>query len=257
MTTGWCSRTVRAAVFAAVCVLLAALGHIVMSGTAVPWWALAAGAVATGGTAWRLSDRERGPLLVVSITVAAQAVLHSSFALAQAVVLPAPSGGASLARQWLTYLLCGPMSSGPGAEHHGMSGSMSSMDHGAAAMHPMAAMHSMGSMDRMGAMDHMGSTASLGHDMGGMSATGMLAAHLLATLLCGLWLAHGERAAFRILRALTGWLSAPLSLPFRLPAPPHRPRVRARRATSDRAPRRLLLSHAITSRGPPAGVAVA
>jgi hypothetical protein len=232
-------------VFAAVCVLLAALGHIMMSGTAVPWWAMTAGAAATGGTAWLLADRERGPLLVVSVTVAAQAVLHSSFALAQAVVHPAPSGGTSLARQWLTYLACGPMPSASGAEHHAMSRSMSSMDHG------MAAMHSMGSMD------HMGSAASLGHDMGGMSATGMLAAHLLAALLCGLWLAHGERAAFRILRAVAGRLFAPLSLLFRLPAPPHRPRVRARRATSDRAPRRLLLSHAITSRGPPAGVAVA
>ena len=33
MTAGWCSRTVRAAVFAAVCVLLAALGHVLMSGS--------------------------------------------------------------------------------------------------------------------------------------------------------------------------------------------------------------------------------
>lgn len=257
MTTGWCSRTVRAAVFAAFCVLLTALGHILMSGTAVPWSAMAAGAVATGGTAWLLADRERGPLLVISVTVAAQAVLHSSFALAQAVVQPEPSGGASLARQWLTYLLCGPMPSGSGTEHHGMSGSMSSMDHGMAAMHPVASTHSMHSMDHMGSMGHIGSAASLGHDMGGMSPVGMLAAHLLAALLSGLWLAHGERAVFRILRAVAGWLFAPLSLLFRLPVPPHRPRIRACRARSDRAPRRLLLSHAITSRGPPAGVAVA
>ncbi|WP_435225624.1 hypothetical protein [Streptomyces sp. Tue6028] len=253
MTTGWCSRTVRAAVFAAVCVLLAALGHIMMSGTAVPWWALTAGAVATGGTAWRLADRERGPRLVVSIAVATQAVLHSSFSLAQAVVHPAPSGGRSLARQWLTYLLDGAPS-GSGAEHDVMSMSMSSMDHGMGAMHSM---RSMGAMAAMGSMDHMGSTDSLGHGMGSMSSTGMLVAHLLAALLCGLWLAQGERAAFRILRALAGWLFAPLRLLLRLPVPPHRPRIRARRARSDRAPRRLLLSYAITSRGPPAGVAVA
>src|SRR5437870_1459611 len=115
MTAGWCSRTVRAAVFAAVSVLLAALGHIMMSGTSVPWWAMTAGAgaVATGGMAWRLADRERGPLLVVSVAVATQAVLHSSFSLAQAVVHPAPSGGRSLAQQWLMYVLCGSPS-GPG-----------------------------------------------------------------------------------------------------------------------------------------------
>ncbi|MET8249283.1 hypothetical protein ABZV31_35885 [Streptomyces sp. NPDC005202] len=253
MTAGWCSRTVRAAVFAACCVLLAALGHIMMSGTAVPWWAMTAGVVATGGTAWRLADRERGPLLVVSVAVATQAVLHSSFSLAQAVVHPAPSGGRSLAHQWLTYLLCSSPS-GSGVGHDPMSMSMSSMGHDMGAMHPMG---SMGSMASMGSMNHMGSAESAGHGMAGMSSTGMLLAHLLAALLCGLWLAYGERAAFRILRALAGRLFAPLRLLLRLPVPPHRPRVRARRADSDRAPRRLLLTHAITSRGPPARTAVA
>ncbi|WBO62865.1 hypothetical protein [Streptomyces camelliae] len=254
MTAGWCSRTVRAAVFAACCVLLTALGHVMMSGTAVPWWAMTAGVVATGGMAWRLAGRERGPLLVVSVAVATQAVLHSSFSLAQAVAHPAPSGGRSLAQQWLTYLLCGSPS---GA---GSMGEMNSMGHDMAAMHSMPSMGSMHSMGSMGSMDHMASAAPVGavaHDMAAMSSTGMLLAHLLAALLCALWLAYGERAAFRILRAVAGWLFAPLCLLLRLPVPPHRPRVRARRAESDRAPRRLLLTHAITSRGPPAGTAVA
>ncbi|MFF7358653.1 hypothetical protein ACFZA1_39495 [Streptomyces filipinensis] len=248
MTAGWCSRTVRAALFAACCVLLTALGHIMMSGTAVPWWAMTAGAVATGGLAWRLADRERGPLLVVCVAVATQAVLHSSFSLAQAVAHPAASGGRSLAQQWLTYLLCGSPSG---------AGSMSGMN---STGHDMAAMHSMPSIGSMGSMDHMASAApasAVAHDMAAMSSTGMLCAHLLAALLCALWLAYGERAAFRILRAVAGWLFAPLCLLFRLPVPPHRPRVRARRAESDRAPRRLFLTHAITSRGPPAGTAVA
>ncbi|PPS69868.1 MULTISPECIES: hypothetical protein [Streptomyces] len=247
MTVGWCSRTLRAAVFAAVCVLLASLGHVMMSGTAVPWWAMVAAAVATGGTAWWLAGREREPLLVGSVVVATQAVLHSSFALAQAAVHPQTSDFRSLVQQWLGYLLCASPS-GPGAEHAAMSTSMSSMG---SMDHAMGAMHSMGSMF------HMGTAHSLDHGMGGMSSTGMLAAHLLAALLCGLWLAHGERAAFRILRAFAGWLVAPLRLIFRLPTPPHRPRVRARRGRSDRGPRRLLLAHAITSRGPPAGIAVA
>lgn len=118
----------------------------------------------------------------------------------------------------------------------------------------------MGSAD-MGSM-HMSATDSM--DMGHMSATtagtsspGMLTAHLLAALLCGLWLAHGERAAFRVLRAVTGRLIAPLRLLLALPTPPHRPRLRPRRPRSERAPRLLLLVHAITSRGPPPGTAVA
>jgi hypothetical protein len=114
----------------------------------------------------------------------------------------------------------------------------------------------MGSMD-MDPMD-MGGTglSAVGHAVGGTSSFGMLAAHLLAALLCGLWLAYGEKAAFRILRAVAGRLAAPLRLLLALPATPDRPRLRARRRRSDRAPRLLLLVHAITSRGPPAGTAV-
>ncbi|MFI8304699.1 hypothetical protein ACIF80_14820 [Streptomyces sp. NPDC085927] len=244
MTAGGCSRTLRAAVFAAVCVLLTSLGHVMMSETAVSWWAMAAGAAAIGGTAWRSAGRERGPALVGSFTVVAQAVLHAWFSFAQAVVHPETSRDGTLVRRWLDHLV-GGSHGGPGAEHEAAPASTGFMHH------PTGALHSMGSMD------HMGAAHSPDHGMGGMSSTGMLAAHLLAALLCGLWLAHGERAVFRILRALAGWLVAPLSLILRLPEPPHRPRIRARRGRSDRALRRLLLAHAITSRGPPAGTAVA
>ncbi|MFI6930786.1 hypothetical protein [Streptomyces sp. NPDC050287] len=207
MTAGWCSRTVRAAVFAAVCVLLAALGHVLMSGCQVPAGVLAAGFAATGVAGWSLAGRERGLPLIVSVVVAAQTALHFSFSLTQSVTEAAP-----------------PMSSmGPG--HMGAG--------------PMNHMQGMG--------DSTG---------GGSSSFGMLAAHLLAALLCGLWLACGERAAFRILRAVAGRLATPLRLLLALPVTPDRPRPSGRRPRSDRAPRLLLLVHAITSRGPPAGTAV-
>lgn len=76
MTAGWCSRTVRAAVFAAVCVLLAALGHVLMSGSRVPARAPAAGFAATGSLGWCLAGRERGLPLIVTVVVAVQTVLH-------------------------------------------------------------------------------------------------------------------------------------------------------------------------------------
>ncbi|MEV7891140.1 hypothetical protein ACWD3I_32565 [Streptomyces sp. NPDC002817] len=221
MTAGWCSRTVRAAVFAAVCVLLAALGHVMMSGSDVPVWALAVGAVVTGGAGWCLAGRERGLPLIVAVVVAAQTGLHSAFSLAQSATGDTGSTGHDMG------------STDMGAMHMG-------------SMH----MHSVDSMD-MGHVDHAG------HSMTGSSSFGMLAAHLLAASLCGLWLAYGERAAFRILRAVAGWLAAPLRLLLAaLPIPPERPRVRAHRPSSDRVPR-LLLVHAITSRGPPVGTAVA
>ncbi|MDX3520566.1 hypothetical protein [Streptomyces scabiei] len=244
MTAGWCSRTLRAAVFAAVCVLLASLGHVMMSGTAVPWSAMAAGSVTAGGTGWLLARRERGPVLVASCVVAAQAVLHVSFSLAQALVASRTSGDTSLVGQWLGYALHGSPS-GSDAGHGAMATSLASTNHG------MSATHSMGPMD------HTGVVHSLHHGTDGTSGAGMLAVHLLAALLCGLWLALGERAAFRVLRACAARLVAPLLLILRLPPPPCRPRVRAGRARSDRMPRRLLLAHALTSRGPPMGTAVA
>lgn len=198
--------------FAAVCVLLAALAHVLMSGRHVPAWALAAGLAATGVAAWSLAGRERGLPLIVTLVVAVQAALHSAFSLAQ----PATAGESA------------------------------AMDMGSA---DMGSMH-MSATDSMD-MGHMSATTT------GTSSPGMLTAHLLAAFLCGLWLAHGERATFRVLRAVAGRLTAPLRLLLALPAPPHRPRLRPRRARSERAPRLLLLVHAITSRGPPLGTAVA
>ncbi|MFD8222833.1 hypothetical protein ACFV16_01480 [Streptomyces massasporeus] len=253
MTAGWCSRTGRAAVFAAVCVVLAALGHVMMAEAAVAWWALVAGAAAVGGSAWLLAGRERGLHVVVPFTVAAQTALHAWFSFTQTAMGPAQASSDMPAH---THA----MEHGTHAMEHGSHSTP--MSHSGHVMDGMAAMgHAMDGMETLASVGHgmggMDTLASAGHGMAGMSSTGMLAAHLLAALLCGLWLAHGERAAFRVLRALAGWLVAPLRLLLRLPAPPHRPRVRARRGDSARAPRGLLLTHAITTRGPPVGTAVA
>ncbi|MFF9803886.1 hypothetical protein ACF1G5_01935 [Streptomyces coeruleorubidus] len=217
MTAGWCARTIRAAVFAAVCVVLAALGHVMMSGGHVPLGTLLAGWAVTSAVGWCLAGRERGLRLVVAVAVAVQTALHSAFSLA-------PADGAS----GLVPLPRG------------------SMDMEAGGMGAMG--HDMGSMPS--APMSMSGHGHASHAPDGDSSLGMLAAHLLAALLCGLWLGHGERAVFRLLRAVGGWLAAPLRLLLALPAPPPPP-VRVRRWSSDRAPRLLLLVHAITSRGPP------
>ncbi|MFF9030967.1 hypothetical protein [Streptomyces iakyrus] len=216
MTVGWCARAIRAAVFAAVCVVLAALGHVMMSGDHVPLSTLLAGWAVTGAAGWCLAGRERGLRPVVGVAMAVQTALHSAFSLGP----PAPSA--------------------PGAH----STDMPSMSHGMGMSHDMSA----------GAMEAMSPHA--GHVPGGDSSLGMLAAHLLAALLCGLWLGHGERAVFRLLRAVGGRLAAPLRLLSALPVPPPPP-VRRRRRPANRSPRRLLLVHAITTRGPPAGAAAA
>lgn len=229
--SGWC-RTLRAGVFAAACVLLAALGHVMMSGASVPWWAMAAGAVGTGGTGWCLAGRERGRALIVGVVVAAQAVLHETFSLAQSHA-PGPQAGSSGATTGMGSMHMGPMH-------------MHAMD--------MAGMGHMGA----GSMTHGGPGMQGAHHMAGSAAFGMFAAHLLAAVLCGLWLAYGERAVFRILRATAARLVAPLRMLLALPVPPCRPSVRRRdHDLGRRTLARLLLCYAIITRGPPVGAAVA
>lgn len=268
MTPGRCCRAVRAAMFAATCVLLASIGHLLMSDRGVPWWAMAAAFGGTTALAWGLAARERGVLVVTSAAVAAQAVMHSGFSLAQAAAHPSVSDHGSLARQWVQYLLSGAIESEPPPESGSVlpsvagtvhSGHLHQMPDGSSAMAsavgPEHAHHTMQGMTD-NAVDAVSSVMPAAHDMSGMSPAGMLSAHLLAALLCGLWLAHGEQAAFRVLRSFAAWLIAPLRLLFRLAPPPHRPRIRARRARRACALRRLLLVHAITMRGPPPGTAV-
>ncbi|MFZ3471882.1 hypothetical protein ACODT3_17035 [Streptomyces sp. 4.24] len=274
--------------FAATCVLLSSLGHVLMSGTAVPWRAMAAAFAVTAAAGWILAGRERGLPAVISATVAVQAALHGGFSLAQAVAdrlaaVPSPVGAAGapgapgapgspaapdsaggLVGRWVQYLLCSPPALPPRSPAPGTGGGA-----GGHAQHAMHSVHALtdgaasltvpvpspAPMSMSMAMD-MATPMAGGHDMLSMSPLGMLAAHLLAALVCGLWLAYGERGAFRVLRAFAARILVPLRLFFRLPAPAHRPRVRCRRDHRARPLRSLLLADALTSRGPPLGTAV-
>ncbi|MGP2438335.1 hypothetical protein [Streptomyces sp. JW3] len=241
---GWC-RAARAGVFAAVCVLLAALAHATMSGDSVPPWAMAAGAGATGLAGWLLAGRERGRAVIVAVVTGVQLVLHEAFSQAQALAfapIPAPAtptGTGSL----------GTQSMGAHSTH---SGSMGTHSMGAMDMGSMSGMPTGGGASTDHAMTGLGHA----HTMSGAASAGMFAAHLLAAVLCGLWLAHGERAVFRVLRATAARLAAPLRLLLALPEPMDRPTVRRRRTAVVDSPVRLLLRSSLTFRGPPVGAAV-
>ncbi|WP_416970010.1 hypothetical protein [Streptomyces sp. 4F14] len=204
--------------FAAVCVLLAALGHVLMSGAGLPLWALGGAFAGTAAAGCALAGRERGLPAVVGGVVAVQAVLHQSFS---AVQRPA-SGTTDMA--------------------------------GMAGMHMDSGMPAMPHMSHMDGHDGMGAPIA---DAATAASYGMLLAHLLAALLCGLWLAYGERAVFRALRAAGAWLAAPLRLVLAVAVPPEFPRPLWRRPRSARTPVQRLLVHSLTSRGPPRGSAVA
>ncbi len=232
--------------FAAVCVLLAALGHAVMSGTTVPWWAVAVALCGTGSGAWFLAGRERGPLLITLATVGAQTGLHFFFGLAQNVVV----NTARAARLGLDPGMPMDMPAGhsmpsmPSMPSMSMDGMPMDMDMG-----------STGSMD-MGSMGDMA-----GHSMSmhaGHGALGMWSAHVLVAVICGMWLAGGEQAAFRLARTLRSSLFTPLLVLFRTGAAPSGPpRIRADRSRAAQRLRQLLYAHVLATRGPPARVAVA
>ncbi|MFF3608356.1 hypothetical protein [Streptomyces sp. NPDC002463] len=230
MTPGRCSRGARAAMFAAVCVLLAATGHILMSGQGVPAWTLSLAFAATVAVTWVLASRERGLLAVTAASVVVQSTLHTAFSWSQ------PTNPMSMPTAM-------PMS-------------MSMGDVRAAHAHMSHA--AMGHGDMTSSVG-MISGSPTGHDMTDMSSSfGMLSAHLLAALLSGLWMAYGEQAAFRLLRAASLRLFRPLGplLASFVPVVRNRPRFRPVRPGDEHAPRQLLLAHSVISRGPPQALAV-
>ncbi|MFE2422542.1 hypothetical protein [Streptomyces hokutonensis] len=76
-------RSLRAAVFAAVCVLLAAAGHGLATGATPPLWADGAGFLAVFGMGFLLGGRERSMPGIGAAMLATQAGLHLGFDLAR------------------------------------------------------------------------------------------------------------------------------------------------------------------------------
>ncbi|MGW4490799.1 hypothetical protein [Streptomyces sp. NPDC004376] len=214
-------RPLRAAVAAALCVTATALGHTLMSGDRPPAWALALGFTATAAGAWWLTGRERGAATVVGATTVVQGALHLLFDLAHALVRE-PGQARGLPRS-------------------GAVGHMS---------------HSMPGMEMYGGTADAPTALSLRSAPALSGTVGMVLAHLLAAVVCGLWLWRGETAAHRLTRAFAVALLAPLRRVIRLlarsvcdgwtvPGGPVDGRAEARRTTS------TVLRHAVVRRGPP------
>lgn len=83
MESGCVLRGLRAVVFATVCVLLTALGHVRSSGSPLPWHIVVAAVAGAAAGAWCFARRERGAVVVGLLTAGTQAVLHTAFALGQ------------------------------------------------------------------------------------------------------------------------------------------------------------------------------
>lgn len=212
-------REARAAVFAAVCVLVGAVGHDAFSPSSIPLWALVLGGLVVFLTAQFFTQRERGLPTILVLMGTMQFGLHHLFVFAQKLAsdaAPMPmAAGAPRGAWW-----CG---------HDEPSGVTQAMLH-AAGMPPTQ--HTM--------------------------TAGMYLAHAAAALTAAWWLRRGEAAVWSLGRALALALVAPLVLLAALVAgvwtPPRRAAVVTFGAPDRLGPGRLL-RFALARRGPPAAVA--
>lgn len=90
-TVGRNLRGARAAIFAAVCVGLSAVGHVWMSGDVIPLWAVALAFVALTASGYVLAGRERGFLPIAALMLAGELALHLLFTAAQSPAMAVPA----------------------------------------------------------------------------------------------------------------------------------------------------------------------
>ncbi|MFC8824312.1 hypothetical protein ACFT9I_03025 [Streptomyces sp. NPDC057137] len=219
-------RALRAAVLAAVCVTLAAVGHSSMSAHKLPLGVLAAAFGVIAGLSWLAGGRRRGLGFIGPAVLTAQAALHVTFSATA-----------------------------------GTHGALPSRGHG----HATAGMGAGVGTGIGGIGADMGESVGAGGVGGALLAAvadtspGMLAAHLVAGAVCALWLARGEAAFFRLAETVAAFAFTPLGLLLAAPRPlavppPVRPRHRTR---APHRPRGAVLAHAVSRRGPPARRALA
>ncbi|MFF4588524.1 hypothetical protein [Streptomyces sp. NPDC001388] len=258
-------RLLRAAVFTAVCVVLAAAGHTLASCATVPLWTLGAGFLGALAVVLPLAGRERSLPGVVALLAVGQTVLHTLFGLGQhtaaasTAAAPMPASDAALVAR-AARLACGATAAAisPAQARKILTDARLLDDTGGT---DMSGMGGMGSMHHPAdALTTTGSSTSL------LPSLPMLLGHLLAALAAG-WLlrrgdsalrrlielsAHGvaEGALVRSLRGALGLVRALLAgLPAAPEAGPHAPRTALLPLP---CPRTTALQHTVIRRGPPA-----
>lgn len=254
-------RILRAAVFAAVCVVLSGAGHAIASCATVPLWTLGAGFLGMLAVAAPLAGRERSLPGIAALLAVGQTVLHTLFGLGQhgTAATDAAHSDAALVAQ-AARLVCGTT---------------------AAALSPAQAQRILvearlyqggGGESGAHAVQHPADavSATAGSSAALLPSLPMLLVHVLAAVVAGWLLRRGDlallriaelsahsvaegapvrslRAAFALARALRAGL---------LGAPDARPCFRRALARTAPEPRTTALQHSVIRRGPPAAVLV-
>ncbi|MFD5855842.1 hypothetical protein [Streptomyces chartreusis] len=261
-------RVLRAAVFAAVCVVLAGVGHILGSCATIPMWTLGAGFLGVLVVALPFAGRERSLPGIAALLAVGQTVLHTLFGLGQHVTVSAPSaasGSGSMSDAALVAraarLVCGTAAAAisPAQAQRILTDARIGPATGAHASHPSA--------DGMSTVTD--SAGGIGFSASLLPSLPMVLAHVLAAVVAGWLLRRGDLALLRIVemsalsahsvaegafvRSLRGALALVRALRAGLPgAPEAGPRFLRTESPARRAPRTAALQHTVIRRGPPA-----
>lgn len=232
----------RAATFSAVCLGLGVGAHRMMSGAALPLWAMLFGGISVYALARIGSGRERGLLGIAALIGVLQIGLHLLFDYAQRV--SAAAAVSALAKAMIPGICKPPAVSAP------MSGGMSM--HGMTGMTGMSGATTMPGMSGMSGMKAAPATVGAVMPAVHMSETGMLLAHVLAAVLSALLLHRGEAALHALARSAGAWVLTFIAAPVPVVRICIRYRRRQRRIESAaRRPRSHFLRSSRRLRGPP------
>ncbi|MFD3586734.1 hypothetical protein [Streptomyces sp. NPDC058683] len=284
--TGSGLRLLRAAVFAALCVVLAAAGHTLASCATVPLWTLGAGFLGTLALVAPLTGRARTLPGIVALLAVMQTVLHTLFGLGQHGGAAMSAGSMSGGSMSMSSMSMSSMSSASSLS------SLSSLSTSDASLVERAARLVCGAGAAQISPAHAykiltdahlstsGSAAGLSGTAHAADATGasgsllpsvpMLLGHLLAAVVAGWLLRRGDLALLRLIelsahgvaegalvRSLRGALALARALCAGLVAVPQAP-AHSRRSPRDEppAPHTVALQHSVIRRGPPMAAAV-
>ncbi|WP_371646352.1 hypothetical protein [Streptomyces mirabilis] len=254
-------RILRAAVFAAVCVVLAAAGHGLASCATVPLWTLGAGFLAVFAVAAGLAGRERSLPGIAALLAAGQTALHTLFGLAGTAT--AGSGSMSMADTSLVEraarLVCGTTAAAISPAQAMKILADARLDTGTTPSMSMPMPHSSDAM-----------SAATGSSMSVWPSLPMLLGHVLAAVAAGWVLRHGDLALLRLMRlsahgvaegalvrSLRGALALVRALRAGLPGTPDAtPRARRTALLTTPKPRTAELQHSVVRRGPPHSTAL-
>ncbi|MFE9020179.1 hypothetical protein ACFYNL_16685 [Streptomyces sp. NPDC007808] len=259
-------RILRAAVFAAVCVVLAAVGHVLGSCATIPLWTLGAGFLGVLLVTVPFAGRERSLAGIGGLLAVGQTVLHTLFGLGQhgpgAAASSAPASAllsdAALVEQ-AARLVCGTTAAA-------ISPAQAQQILTEARLQPVTGTHaSHRAADTLSTVPD--SYTSL------LPSLPMVLAHLLAAVVAGWLLRRGDLALLRIaempalsahtvaegafVRSLRGALALVRALRAGLPSAPEvGPRAPRSEWFGPPEPPTLTLQHTVIRRGPPAGAAL-